>query len=434
MTVLTRYEGIMPEEVPDTGEAARPERSGGEADATPRQAGDASKGLAEPPEPPAWAVWAARVIAAGVVVPAQLVWEWLKLTARAAHAVVLRPLAALARLVGRGFGRSGRFLRERALRPLRRGLAAAFRHLVTRPARALLRLLGRARAALFRGLLSVFTRLGQGARSSGRGLRRWVLRPLGGRVLLPLARGALTVLEVGLDGLAHGVEWVCGRLYRFALRPIGHGARWGFRRSAVVLRVAGRGVARVLRGVRDVLAAGVRVLVARPLEWVWDEVVVRLARWARDGVRLLLRGLGWVARGIGRGLAEVARTAWAVVRRVVVALARLVVGSLVWAHRRVGAPLGRGLCAVGRVLVVAPARWAYREVLTPVGHALRAVGRGVRAVGRGVRAVGRGVRSVWRSVVVAPARWVRESVIVPVRLAGRRVRVQLRAAFGWKKG
>ncbi|WP_157767630.1 hypothetical protein [Actinosynnema pretiosum] len=414
----------MPEEVPDTGEAARLVRSGDEADATPRPVGDAAEELAEPPEPPAWAVWVARVIAVGVVVPAQLGWEWLKLTARTARAVVLRPLATLARMVGRAFGRSGRFLRDRVLRPLVRGLAAGFRLLVIRPARALLRLLGRVRAVLFRGLIGVLSRLGRGARSSGRGLRRWVLRPLGRRVLLPLARGALAVLEVGFDGLAHGVEWVCTRLYRVALRPIGHGARWGWRRSAVVLRAVGRGVARALRGVRDVLAAGVRVLVARPLRWAWEEVVVRLARWTRDGVRLLLRGLGWVARGIGRGLAEVVRTAWAVVRRVVSALARLVVGSLVWAHRRVAAPLGRGLRAVGRVLVVAPARWVHREVLTPVGHALRAVGR----------AAGRGVRSVWRLVVVEPARWVRESVVGPVRVAGRRVRAQVRAAFGRERG
>jgi hypothetical protein len=67
---------------------------------------------------------------------------------------------------------------------------------------------------------------------------------------------------------------------------------------------------------------------------------------------------------------------------------------------------------VFRALVVTPVRWVYRVVLTPVGRV---------------------IAQVWRAVVVAPARWLRAAVVEPVRSAGRRVRGQLRNAFGWRR-
>ncbi|NUT47633.1 MAG: hypothetical protein HOV94_10050, partial [Saccharothrix sp.] len=126
------------------------------------------------------------------------------------------------------------------------------------------------------------------------------------------------------------------------------------------------------------VARVVAVVVVVPVRWLWREVVVR-------GVRALGAGLWWLVRLFG--------------------------AALVWAFRFVG----RGLAALGRA-VRSAVTWVWHRVVRPV-----------------LAPVGRFVRQVWRTAVVAPARWVGTSVIAPVRLAGRRLRGQLRGAFGGRR-
>lgn len=312
------------------------------------------------PQPPRWAVWVARAIAVVIVVPAKLAWEALKAAGRVVRRVVLRPLLAALKWVATSVGALARFVWRWLFAPVGRGLGY------------------------------VLDGLGAGLRAVGRFLVRYLFRPLG--VFLPILAERL---DRGLDAVVSALSWVFSRLSRFALRPAGRGLRW-----------LARGLWRVLAAVGRAVGRAVRVVVIIPLVWCWRTLVLVPLRWIGIGLRHLGTALVWLLRRLGWALLVPLRWLW---ERVVVPVFRLFGDAVVWAFRRVAAPLWRLLVRVFRWVFVTPVKWIYRAVLTPVG---------------------RGLRQVMRTLVVRPALWVRASVIDPVRLAGRRVRGQLRAALG----
>ncbi|QNS06281.1 hypothetical protein [Streptomyces xanthii] len=310
-----------------------------------------------------------RIVALVVVVPVRLVWD----------ALVV----------------SGRFLYEKALVPLGRGLGLLLGAVLVWP----FVMLGRALAWLCHVLIAI----------PARWLYAHVLTPLGhglvwltrtlivvpavwlySQVLVPLGRAVLTGLR--WLGLALFV-WPWVALWRYVLTPLGHGLAW-LGRVLVVIPLTWLG----------------RVLVVIPLTWLWTYVLAPVGR-----------ALALAAAGLGRGLATLLRWVFVVPlvalwRYVLVPVGRAlrIVGRETWdalviAWRiagRISRAVGRFLGRLLRWTFVEPARWTYRTVLTPLGHAVRDhVWRPAARIGREVRASVRQARAeVRRALFGAPKR------------------------------
>lgn len=236
-----------------------------------------------------------------------------------------------------------------------------------------------------------------------RGLGRHVLAPLGNGlgwlcvrlwryVLRPLGAAVFYWPWVGL--WRYAVAPVGGAVYRYVLRPLGLGAAWvvlGFVRY--VLAPVGTGLGWVLRD-----------LVAPPLAWTYRRVLTPLGhgvRWLVRGACLLVFVWPWV--GLWRyGAVPLGRGAgWVLVHVVVppaVFLGRHVLVPAWHLAGRITAALARGLRWLWRGCVARPAAWVHRQVATPVGHALRQVWRTSRAAVREARA------EVRRALFGGPAR------------------------------
>ncbi|MEW2353229.1 hypothetical protein [Spirillospora sp. NPDC029432] len=291
-------------------------------------------------------------------------------------------------------------------------------------------------------------------------------------------RLAYDLLKAFFSLLGRAPRWL-GRGLRAAylavlhpiLRPIGLGLAWLWTRAVYAplrwlvmtlivggLRLFGRGTGRaarwfytaILAPIGRVLAAGFRLLVARPAKALWHGalwllnilvVIPAVAVWGvlawlgkaiGTGIAFLvnylivvpavalwryvlkppLMGLAWLARVTGTGIAA----GWAIFA-----------GAVVWAWRM----LGRLFALLGRALFVIPAVALYRYVLRPIGHAVAWTWRAFvvapcRAVKNAVLLpTGRAVRSVWRGT----ASWTRANVTGPIRQAARDVRMSVRRAF-----
>ncbi|WP_158848649.1 hypothetical protein [Saccharothrix deserti] len=341
----------------------------------------------EEPLPPRWAVWVARAVAVVVVVPVRLVWEGLKAVGRAVHRFVLRPLSGVLRRIWTSVTALTRFLWRRVVVPIGTGLRR------------------------------VFGVLGAGLRGGGGLLMRYLLRPTGA-----LLRALASLVGRGLGALADGLRRGFRALTRFALRPAGRGLRRLFGPVGRGLRAAAVAVAGFLRRAVASTRRLLRVVLLNPVVWCWRTLVVKPLRWLWRNVavptgRAIGAGLWWLVRLFAAALVWAFRR----VGRVLAVLGRAVRDAFVRAGRRVALPLWRLLASAFRALVVIPVRWAYRTlVVTPAKWVHRAV----------LAPAGRLTRQVWRVAVVAPLRLVRTSMVEPVRLAGRRVRGQLRNAFG----
>lgn len=178
------------------------------------------------PDPPRWLLWPARVVAVSVVLPVRLVWEVLVSAARS----VSRAGGALVALLGR----AGLAL----LRPVLALLAAVGRVVelvLLRPVAAVMRLLGRALGAVGRWLGAV---LRAGLRGLGRLLMapllllwRWALRP----VLTAVAIGLVAVVQ----GAWHFLLRPLVRAIHAAARALGRGLAWPWHLGGRALRVLG---------------------------------------------------------------------------------------------------------------------------------------------------------------------------------------------------
>ncbi|MEU3371583.1 hypothetical protein ABZ734_14065 [Streptomyces sp. NPDC006660] len=247
------------------------------------------------------------------------------------------------------------------------------------------------------------------------------VKALGRRVFAPVWRG-LVVIPFG---------W----LYRAVLTPVGHVVCW-------VGRGIGAGIGALARGVGWVLAT----LVALPLVWLYRTVLTPLGRgtaWALKGIGL---GLAWGIKGIAAALSWVLRAVfvwpWVALWRWVLAplLRHGLLEPGAWLYRHVLTPVGhglarlaslaaaglaltgRGLAAVGALLLVVPALWLYRTVLTPLGRAVRVVVRETgaafahawRAAGFVSRAAGRALKWLAWNLLGRPVRWVYVTLLTPV--------------------
>ncbi|MFG2716772.1 hypothetical protein ACGFW5_00460 [Streptomyces sp. NPDC048416] len=243
-----------------------------------------------------------------------------------------------------------------------------------------------------------------------------------------LAAGAKAVRRVVFAPLWRVLVVIpSGWLYRAVLTPAGHAIAWLVKLVGAALGAVGAGLAWV-----------VRALVVAPL--VWGAVFAPLGRalvWGVKGVALVL---GWVLRAVFVW-------PWVVLGRWVLA-PLLRYGLLVptgWLYRYVLTPVGhglarlaalaaaglaaagRGLAALGTLLLVVPAVWLYRAVLAPLGRAVLVVVREIgaafghawRAAGFVSRAVGRAVKWLGWNVVGRPVRWVYVTLLTPVGHAVR---------------
>ncbi len=320
-----------------------------EAEPTPRETPAAD------PEPVAWLLWPARVVAFCVVLPVRAVWEVLRGAARALGAAlerafgalgrallaVLRPvttvLLAPLRWIGRALllplaaavGAVLAWLVERLLRPVTRALAHA------------LRLLGGGLGAAWRAVTgavaAVVSAFGRGLRALGRGVGR-ILRAL---VVRPL-EVVLGLLAAGTGLLARALAAPLQLIWRAVLKPVGT--------ALVVAAVA--------------LVMGVGRFLLQPL----------------------LRAIGAVLRGAG----DVIGWAWHAAGRVLALLGRALVWPFVWLYRHVLTPLGHAIRGLWRAVVVAP----WRAVRRTTSAALAAMRASVRDARRQVadqvrRAIGR---------------------------------------------
>ncbi|MER5945078.1 hypothetical protein ABT127_03335 [Streptomyces sp. NPDC001904] len=310
-----------------------------------------------------------RILALVVVVPVRLVWDAL--------------------VTG------GRFLYEKALVPLGRGLGL-----------------------LLYGILWPLVQLVRGLAFLGRVLVVVPLVWLYARVLAPVGRAAAVVL--GWVGRALFV-WPWVWLWRQVLVPVGRGLGRLVRQLAAGLAAAGRGLGRLGR-----------ILLVVPAVWLYARVLTPIGH----AITLLVTGvgfgIGWLAAGVHRYLlTPLGRAALALVRWILVlpalALWRWVlvpVGrALGVLLREIGAALGVAWRVAGYVSLVVgrflgtllrwtfvePVRWVYRSVLTPVGHVLRdglwrPAARVVRETLGAVRATVRQVRADVRRALFGPGR------------------------------
>ncbi|WP_434589421.1 hypothetical protein [Streptomyces sp. A5-4] len=165
-----------------------------------------------------------------------------------------------------------------------------------------------------------------------------------------------------------------------------------------------------------VVVPGVRYGIVVPVVWVYRRVLSPVGH-----------GLAWLARGLGFGIAAVARGVGAAVVWLVVTL---LVVPVVW---------------VVMMLLVKPVVWFWRAGLAPVGreiaaaagHGWRIAGYISRAVGRALKwlgwnLLGRPVRWAWLSVCTPVGHWVRDAGWAPAKRAaveaGRGARAAVRAA------
>ncbi|WP_447002681.1 hypothetical protein ACRAKI_23565 [Saccharothrix isguenensis] len=395
--------------------------------------------------PPRWAVWVARVIAVLIVLPVRFAWEWVKAVGWTARRLLLRPLAGVLRRAWTSGGALTRFLWRRVVVPVGAGVRWVFGAIGAGSraiGRLLVRYLIKPTGVFLRflrdGLRRVFGALGRGLVALGRGVVRHVLRPTG--VFL---RAVAELVGRGLRALVDGVRWVFRALGRFAVRPAGRGLRRLLdpvrRRLRAAVTFVGDALEWAVRALTVPLAWCRRVLVVAPVRWLWLEVVVRATRAFGNGLLWVWRNaVVPTARTIGNGLRWVWRNVVVLTAKAVGNglwwLLRLFTSAVIWAFRKVG----RGLALLGRA-IRAVCGWAGRRVALPLWrfakqafHALAVTP--ARWVGRTILAPAvRLTRRAWQAAVVAPARRVHSSVVTPVQLAGRRVRDQLRSAFGTRR-
>ncbi|MGW5527412.1 hypothetical protein [Streptomyces xanthochromogenes] len=342
-----------------------------------------------------------RIVVFVLVVPVRIVWDLLAAGAKALRRVVLVPLWRV--LVVIPFGWAYRFV----LTPI--GHATAW----------LAGLVGAGTVALARGVAwlavtliaipagwlfrTVLAPLGRGVVWVGKGIGTGVVqvtRGVGfvlGRVLWAVFVRTPAALWRRLlqPLLRYGLLAPGGRLYRYALTPLGHATAW-------LGRLVGAGLVAVARG----LGVLVVVLFVVPVVWMYRHVLTPLGH-----------GTAWLCKAAGAGVVAVARGLGTLV-------VVLFVVPVVWAYRHVLTPLGRAL-----VVVV-------REIAQAVGHAWRAAGFVSRAVGRGLKwlgwnLVGRPVRWVYVALLTPVGHWVRDAVLRP---AGRAALAVGRAAAEAARG
>ncbi|WP_338696428.1 hypothetical protein V2W30_13530 [Streptomyces sp. Q6] len=322
--------------------------------------------------------------------------------------IVVLVLVVPVRLVWDALVTCGRFLYEKALVPLARGIGLLLFAVLVWPLMALGRYvlmpLWRGLAWLGRVLL-VVPALWWYAR---------VLAPVG-RAVAALA----AVLGTALVRLGWAVfVWPWVALWRHVLVPLGHGLAWLARQLGAGAEAVGRAVALLLHVLLVVpvvwLYASVltpighalrwlgRVLVVVPVVWLYTYVftpvghairrtVVTLVRWivvlpAVAVWRWVLVPVGRFCAVLGREIRDALGHAWRVAGYV---------------SRAVGRFLGRLL----RWVFVEPVRWAYRSVLTPLGHFTRdQVWRPAVRVGREIRAGARQARAEVRRMLFGTSR------------------------------
>lgn len=221
---------------------------------------------------------------------------------------------------------------------------------------------------------------------TGRGLA-WLWRVLA----VPSGRGIAAVLGFLVRYLLViplGFLWQ--RVVVALARVVGAGLAWVWR---VLLVPSGRGIAAacvflVRYGLVVPVGFLVTYLLVVPSVFLWHRVVVPVAREVWDGLGLAWRATAFVSRAVGRGLAWLFHYA--------------VVLPVAWIWRATFAPAGRALRAAGR--------WWAREVWRPVREGLadarravwRPIGAGLsdarRAVGRALRPIGEGLADARESV------------------------------------
>ncbi|WP_309252266.1 MULTISPECIES: hypothetical protein [unclassified Streptomyces] len=274
-----------------------------------------------------------RIVALVVVVPVRLVWDAL-VTA-------------------------GRFLCEKALVPLGRGVGLL----------------------LYWVLIWPLVQLARGLAFLGRVLVVVPLAWLYARVLAPVGR-ALAVVLAWVGRALFVWPWVW--LWRQVLVPMGRGLGLLFRQFAAGVAALGRILlvvpavwlyARVLTPLGHAIALLVRWILVLPALALWRWVLLPVGR-----------ALGVLLREIGDALG----VAWRVAGYVSLAV-------------------GRFLGTLLRRILVEPVRWAYRRVLTPVGHVVRdrlwrPAARVVRETLGAVRATVRQVRADVRRALFGPDR------------------------------
>ncbi len=307
------------------------------------------------PEPVAWLLWPARIVAFCVVLPVRAVWDALHGVVRAlgttlekAFGVLGRALAAVVRPVVAVFLAPLRWIGRALVLPLAAAVGAVLGWLADRLLRPLVRGLGSALRTAGRGLAAIWAAVA--------GAVAAVLRAVGSALsavlstLGQLARAlALRPLEVLLGLLAAGA----GLLAKALAVPFVLLWRW------------------VLRPVVSALAVGVIAL------------VMGVGRFL---VQPLLRAVGAVLRGAGAAIGW----AWHAAGRVLALLGRILAWPFVQVYRHVLTPIGHAFRAVWRSVVLAP----WRAVRRTTSAALAAVRASVRDARRQVadqlrRALGR---------------------------------------------
>ncbi|WP_306326306.1 hypothetical protein [Streptomyces venezuelae] len=383
----------------------------------------------ENPPPPALIRIPVRIVVLVVVLPVRVVWDLLAATAHFLDRTALRPagrgIAWVFTRVGRGiawvFTRVGH------------GITWLARHAVARPAgrlyRSVLTPLGHGLVWVLtrvgRGIGWFFGGLGRGA-VVGAGwlwtglsvatvwlakalfvwpwaaLWRYVVVPvcrygiavpadwLYRHVLVPLGTGLLFLLEklvllpvvalfryVLLPLVRYGLVVPLVWLHRNVLAPVAHGLGRFLSRLGHGLAVGTVWLAKAVfvwpwAALWRYLVVPVAVYgIARPLGWLWNRVLVPVAREVADALAVCWRVAGFVSRAVGRALKWVA---WTVVGR-----------PVVWAWRNVCAPVGHWV----RDQVWAPARTAAVQA----GRAAKDALASARAAVREAR------RDTWRALV-----------------------------------
>ncbi|WP_055599058.1 hypothetical protein [Streptomyces aureus] len=354
---------------------------------------------------------AGRGLAAGARLLGKLlfVWPWAGL-----WRYLLVPVARY------GIAAPARWLHRTVLRPTGRGLA-------------------RALAAVGAGLGWFLPRLGRGLGTGAgwlaravfvwpwTGLWRYVVVPvcrygiaapafwLYRRGLVPLGDGLFLLLEKGVfvpvsalfryvlvPLLRYGVVVPVLWFDRHVLTPAGKGLGWLFPRLGRGIAVATVLLARAVfvwpwAGLwRYVLVPLVRYGIVVPLGWLWNRVLVTVAREVRDALALCWRVAGYVSRAVGRAVKWTVRT--------------LVGLPLVWFWRSVCTPVGHwirdhvwaparraaaaaGLLAAAAARAAATAGRVAKETLAGAGHAAR------EALGSARAAVREARRDTWRALV-----------------------------------
>ncbi|MFJ4337574.1 hypothetical protein [Streptomyces sp. NPDC088915] len=407
----------------------------------------------EHPTSPALIRIPVRIVVLVAVLPVRMAWDVLAAGGRLLDRALLRPAGrALEWFLERAVALPARWLYRSVLTPAGRGLAWLLRAVFVWPWAGLWRYvvvpvarygIAVPAAWLYRtllrpaghGLLRALTAVGEGIGwflpRLGLALFVWPWVGLWRYVVVPVARYGIAVPAVRLyrrvlSPLGTGCFFLLEKLllvplaalFRYVLIPL---LRYGIAVPAVwfdrhVLVPLGRGLGRFFRQVgrglgwflprlglalfvwpwvglwRYAVAPVARYGIAAPALWLWNRVLVPVAREVRDALVLCWRAAGFVSRAVGRGLKWLARN---LVARPLVR----VWWGLRWCGRNL---VVRPVARVWASVVRPAGRWVRDEVWAPARRTAVEAGRAAREVLASARATVREARrDAWRALVGA---------------------------------